>query len=479
MHLPTVISILGATIELPVPEAPVRRGPREGARRHRRRGHGRRAVHTVGPDDTVETAATAMHEHDVSRLPVVDGDGHLVGHHRPRRHPPGDRPGRPVGAARAVRPTRVEIDLDAVRHNVASARRPRRARRGAARWSRPRATATAPSEVARAALEAGATRLGVALTEEGAALRAAGIDAPDPAALRAPRVVAPTRSRRSTSTATVYTAAGCGPAVGGRGGRTRARSLGVHLKVDTGMHRVGAAPADARDAGPADRRPPRARARGRVHPLRGGRRARRPVHRRAARPVRGGAGRASRPTGIDPACVHAANSAGGHRPPGQPATTWCAAASPSTGSIRARRWPGPAPLRPALRLVSAVSFVKRVPAGDAGRPTASATECRRRHGAGHGAHRVRRRRAPPAAARSAARCSSAGRRLPDRRHGHHGPDRGRLRARRRGRGRRRGGAHRAAGRRVDRGRGLGASASSTIGYEIVTRVGPRVRREYR
>ena len=34
---------------------------------------------TVGPDDTVETIATRMHEEDVSRVPVVDGDGALVG----------------------------------------------------------------------------------------------------------------------------------------------------------------------------------------------------------------------------------------------------------------------------------------------------------------------------------------------------------------------------------------------------------------
>jgi CBS domain-containing protein len=34
---------------------------------------------TVGVDDCVEDAATVMHDHNVSRLPVVDGDGALVG----------------------------------------------------------------------------------------------------------------------------------------------------------------------------------------------------------------------------------------------------------------------------------------------------------------------------------------------------------------------------------------------------------------
>jgi CBS domain-containing protein len=34
---------------------------------------------TIAPDATVEDAATLMHDHEVSRLPVVDDDGALVG----------------------------------------------------------------------------------------------------------------------------------------------------------------------------------------------------------------------------------------------------------------------------------------------------------------------------------------------------------------------------------------------------------------
>lgn len=33
----------------------------------------------IGPDDSIEDAATLMHDHNVSRLPVVDGGGSLVG----------------------------------------------------------------------------------------------------------------------------------------------------------------------------------------------------------------------------------------------------------------------------------------------------------------------------------------------------------------------------------------------------------------
>jgi CBS domain-containing protein len=78
MHLPTVVTILGATLELPSQK---RRFDEDlekalGATVAEVMGED---VHIVGPDDTIETAATAMHEHNVSRLPVVDGDGHLVG----------------------------------------------------------------------------------------------------------------------------------------------------------------------------------------------------------------------------------------------------------------------------------------------------------------------------------------------------------------------------------------------------------------
>jgi alanine racemase len=96
--------------------------------------------------------------------------------------------------------------------------------------------------VAEAALDAGASWLGVALVEEGCALRDAGIDArilvlsePIPAA--APAVVA------RDLTPVVYTANGIealAKAVADAG----AAPLPVHLKVDTGMHRVGCSPGD-------------------------------------------------------------------------------------------------------------------------------------------------------------------------------------------------------------------------------------------
>ena len=98
--------------------------------------------------------------------------------------------------------------------------------------------------VARAALDAGATWLGVARVEEGEQLRAAGIDAPvmllsEPAPRVADRVVA------QRLTPVVYTEPGIDALAKAVADAGRAEPLAVHLKVDTGMHRVGCTPDEA------------------------------------------------------------------------------------------------------------------------------------------------------------------------------------------------------------------------------------------
>lgn len=77
LHYPTVVSLFGAYLELP------------SSHRHfeddLRKAVGATVgdvmsteVHTVGPDDNLERAATLMHENQVSRLPVIE-DGRMVG----------------------------------------------------------------------------------------------------------------------------------------------------------------------------------------------------------------------------------------------------------------------------------------------------------------------------------------------------------------------------------------------------------------
>ena len=132
-----------------------------------------------------------------------------------------------------------EIDLAAVAHNVGVLRREVAP---ADVWAIVKANGYGhgAEPVARAALAAGATGLGVALTAEGVALRDAGIEAPILVLSEQPPEHAGALVAHDL-TPTVATAAAIDAlaAVGRRG-------LGVHLKVDTGMHRIGARPEDAR-----------------------------------------------------------------------------------------------------------------------------------------------------------------------------------------------------------------------------------------
>jgi alanine racemase len=96
--------------------------------------------------------------------------------------------------------------------------------------------------VARTALDAGATALGVALVGEGVALRGAGLDATllvlsEPPAAAAGTVVA------HRLTPVVYTRGGIDALA--HAAHEAGTRLPVHLKVDTGMHRVGCRPGEA------------------------------------------------------------------------------------------------------------------------------------------------------------------------------------------------------------------------------------------
>lgn len=134
------------------------------------------------------------------------------------------------------RPTVAVVDLEAIRHNV-RVLKPARAEVMAVVKANGYGHGSVP--VARATLSAGATWLGVALVEEGIELRDSGITG---------RILVlsefPPGSEKEALSAglvpTLYTEDGLhrlAEAAGALG-----RPVGVHVKVDTGMHRVGIDP---------------------------------------------------------------------------------------------------------------------------------------------------------------------------------------------------------------------------------------------
>ncbi len=137
-----------------------------------------------------------------------------------------------------LRPAWAEVDLAAIRHNAAVLATEAAPARLCAVVKAAGYGHGAP-EVAGAALEGGAEWLAVALVEEGRELRAAAIDAPilllsEPAAEAMAEVV------DLSLTPTLYTPSGLDALASAvRQGR-RTDPFSVHVKVDTGMHRVGA-----------------------------------------------------------------------------------------------------------------------------------------------------------------------------------------------------------------------------------------------
>jgi alanine racemase len=133
------------------------------------------------------------------------------------------------------RPTVAVVDLDAIRHNVRTVRPARSELMAVVKAG---GYGHGAESVARAAVEAGATWLGVALVEEGIRLRDAGLTAPVLVLTEFP----PGSEKEALAaglTPTLYTQEGVArlaEAASAMGG-----PIGVHVKVDTGMHRVGVA----------------------------------------------------------------------------------------------------------------------------------------------------------------------------------------------------------------------------------------------
>ncbi|MTV27222.1 alanine racemase [Nitriliruptoraceae bacterium ZYF776] len=137
------------------------------------------------------------------------------------------------------RPTRAIVDLAAVRHNVARLREV--AGTEVCAVVKADGYGHGAVEVARAALTGGASWLAVALLEEGQHLRAAGIDAPVLVLSEPPPAAVPALVDAEL-TPTVYRTEMVA-ALDAEAAR-RGVHLAVHLKVDTGMGRVGVPLAD-------------------------------------------------------------------------------------------------------------------------------------------------------------------------------------------------------------------------------------------
>lgn len=262
-----------------------------------------------------------------------------------------------------VRPTRAEIDLGAVAANVATLCA------GVAPASlcavvKAHGYGHGAVEVARTALTAGADRLAVALVEEGAELRAAGIGAPI-LLLSEPPVEAVVDVLAFGLEPAVYTEAGIDALASASEavGRVDATATPVHLKVDTGMHRVGAVPADVVAMAKAVSARPGLRLASVWTHCAVADEPDDPFTAEQLARFEGAVG-AVVAAGIEVPVRHAANSAAALAHPGSRLdlvrcgiAVYGVAPSPALA--------GCVPLQPALRLVSEVSFVKDVEAGEA------------------------------------------------------------------------------------------------------------------
>jgi alanine racemase len=141
-----------------------------------------------------------------------------------------------------LRPAWAEIDLDAVRDNLAALRHAA-APAGVLAVVKANAYGHGAVPVARAALEAGAWGLGVATVDEGVELRRAAVTAP----VLVLGSLRPEETDRAVAHELRVTVSEAGVAeAANRSAAARGTTARLHLKVDTGMGRIGVPQHDAR-----------------------------------------------------------------------------------------------------------------------------------------------------------------------------------------------------------------------------------------
>ena len=251
------------------------------------------------------------------------------------------------------RPTWVEVDLDAIRHNARLLKPD-----GAELMAVVKANGYGHGdvEVARAAIEAGASWAGVALVEEGLRLRRTGVEVPILVLTELPPGSEPVALAHRL-TPTLASGEGLERLAGAARG-----PVPVHVKVDTGMHRVGVWPPE--DAAGFARRAQAAglEVEGLYTHFARSEEDEVTTKEQLARFL--GAVEAVRAAGVSPRLVHAANSGATIRHP----ESHLDLVRPGIALYGIEPAPGVGGdlgLRPALRWRSEVSSVKRLAAGEA------------------------------------------------------------------------------------------------------------------
>ena len=212
---------------------------------------------------------------------------------------------------------------------------------------------------ARAALAGGAEWLAVALVSEGEELRRAGLDAPV-LLLSEPRPEAMAAALAARLTPTLYTVEGIDAAAAAATGL--GEQWDVHLKVDTGMHRVGADPDEVVDLARRIAEHPQLRLGGTATHLAVADEPARPETAQQLRRFHGALDRLAA-AGIDPGLRHAANSAGLIAHP-DARLDMVRIGIAMYGIAPSPELAGAVELRPAMSVRCAVSFVRSVAAGE-------------------------------------------------------------------------------------------------------------------
>jgi alanine racemase len=260
----------------------------------------------------------------------------------------------------SIRPTRAEIDLSAIASNVAVACRLAGPKTQVLAVVKADAYGHGAVPVARTALQAGAAWLGVAIPEEAAALRAESIGCPI-------LVLGPVAPEQAGLVAALdLDQCVCGTAEAealDREARARRRILSVHLKVDTGMSRVGIPPTEVRPVAEKIRALPSLRLAGLMTHFAEAE-AENPAFTREQLARFSASLRELQAAGFEIPLRHAANSAALLFHPDARLDLVRPGIMLYGCHPRGQRWTGGPAIQPALRLRTAISQIKQVAPGD-------------------------------------------------------------------------------------------------------------------